>query len=325
MRKTLLLAAALTLGGSTMLRAQSVSASCPGGALGSPEQVTQDACQKAIDLFDYMAPQLGTVIAGGNATLGQGGTLGGFPHFVVGLRVNALMGSLPKVEDVPPSLTGAVQSDYETGDQPLGLPAVDAAIGLFKGLPIGITNIGGVDLLLSASYLPEYSGDGVEVTVPDGSLKIGYGARVGLIQESLVTPGVSVSIFRRDLPTVSILADATTSTLEVRDLKLETTAWRVTASKNLLAFGLVLGAGQDRYKASTTTIATVGAESRQVDLAQSLTRTSYFADVYFNLLIAKIVAEIGMVQGGDVQTYNNFDTPADDSRLYGSLGLRVGF
>ena len=94
MRKTVLLVAAMTLGGSTMLHAQSVSASCPGGAIGSPEQVTQDACQKAIDLFDYMAPQLGTVIAGGNATLGQGGTLGGFPHFAIGLRVNALMGSI---------------------------------------------------------------------------------------------------------------------------------------------------------------------------------------------------------------------------------------
>src|SRR5688500_9748910 len=128
MRKTLLLAAALTLGGSTMLRAQSISASCPAGT--AAQVATQDACQKAIDLFDYMAPQLGAVIAGGNATLGQGGTLGGFPHFVVGLRVNGLMGSLPNVEDHPPVLSGAEQTDYETAGQPLGLPAVDAAIGL---------------------------------------------------------------------------------------------------------------------------------------------------------------------------------------------------
>ena len=325
MRKTLLLAAALTLGGSTMLRAQSVSASCPAGT--AAQLATQDACQKAIDLFDYMAPQLGTVIAGGNATLGQGGTLGGFPHFVVGLRVNALMGSLPKVEDVPPSLTGAVQSDYETGDQLLGLPAVDAAIGVFKGLPIGITNIGGVDLLLSASYLPEYSGDGVEVTVPDGSLKIGYGARIGLLQESLVTPGVAVSIFKRDLPVVTILADAgAASTFEVRNLDVETTSWRVTASKNFLVFGLALGAGQDRYDASTTIVADAGGFSTgDVPMSQELTRTSYFADVYFNLLLAKLVAEVGMVQGGEIETYNRFDTPADDSRLYGSVGLRLGF
>jgi hypothetical protein len=326
MRKSLLLAAAMTLGGGTMLHAQSVSPSCPGGALGSQAQVTQDACQKAVDLFNYMAPQLGTVIAGGNATLGQGGTLGGFPHFAIGLRVNALMGSLPKVENVQPNLTGAVQSDYETGDQALGLPAVDAAIGVFKGLPIGITNVGGVDLLLSASYLPEYSDDGIDVTVPDGSLKLGYGARIGLIQESLVTPGLAVSIFRRDLPVVSIMANAGTESIEVRNLEVETTAWRVTASKNFLVFGLALGGGQDRYDAGAIVNATAGGfSSGDVEMGQELTRTSYFADVYFNVLLAKIVAEVGMVQGGDVETYNRFDTPADDSRLYGSVGLRIGF
>ena len=32
---------------------------------------------------------------------------------------------------------------------------MDAAIGLFKGLPLGVTNVGGVDLLLSASYVPK--------------------------------------------------------------------------------------------------------------------------------------------------------------------------
>lgn len=324
MRKTFLFAAAMTLGGSTVLHAQSVSPQCPAGTLG--EQTTQDACQKAIDLFNYMAPQLGTVIAGGNATLGQGGTLGGFPHFVVGIRANALMGSLPNVDEVQPAFTGAQQDDYETKGQAFGLPSVDAAIGIFKGLPIGVTNIGGVDLLLSASYLPEYSGNGVEVAVPDGSLKIGYGARIALLQESLVSPGVAVSIFRRDLPTVNIRAEAGNESLDIRELELETTSWRATASKNFIAFGLALGAGQDRYDAGTIVSATAnGFTTSDIDLGQKLTRTSYFADVYFNLLLAKVVAEIGMVQGGEVETYNRFDTPADDSRLYGSVGLRLGF
>ena len=326
MRNSVLLAAALTLGGSTMLHAQSISSSCPGGSLGSQAQVTQDACQKAVDLFNYMAPQLGTIVAGGNATLGQGGTLGGFPHFAIGLRANALMGSLPDVEAVQPALTGAESSEYETKDQILGLPAVDAAIGIFKGLPLGVTNVGGIDLLVSAAYLPEYSGNGVDVTVPDGSLKFGYGARIGLLQESLVTPGVAVSIFRRDLPTVTIVADAGTESLEVRNIQLETTAWRITASKNFMIFGLALGGGQDRYDAGALVNATAGGfATGDVAMAQKLTRTSYFADLYMNLFLAKLVAEVGMVQGGTVETYNRFDTPADDSRLYGSLGLRIGF
>jgi hypothetical protein len=327
MRKIVLFAAAMTLGGSSMASAQSNS--CPGGGALSREQVTQDACQKAVDLFNYMAPQLGTIISGGNATLGQGGTLGGFPNFVVGLRVNALIGSLPEVtgSGVQPDFDGADSDAYTTKDQVLALPAVDAAIGIFKGLPIGVTNVGGVDLLLSAAYLPEYSGDGVDVVVPDGSLKIGYGARIGLLQESLVTPGLSVTILRRDLPTVNIdaRANATTS-LTVDELDLQTTAWRLTASKNLLVFGLAIGGGQDRYKSSAVVEATANAlTSDRIALGQELTRTNYFADVYFNLLLAKVVAEIGMVQGGSVETFNTFDTPADDSRLYGSVGLRIGF
>src|SRR5688500_18313113 len=164
MRKILSVATALLVTGS-VAGAQTVDPQCQNAG----QAELRDGCQKAIDIFNYMAPQLGTVIAGGNATLGQGGTLGGFPHFAVGLRVNAIAGSLPNADEVQPDIVnGAVQSDYETKTQPLGLPAVDAAVGVFKGLPLGVTNVGGVDLLLSAAYLPEYSGNGVEVTVPDG-------------------------------------------------------------------------------------------------------------------------------------------------------------
>src|SRR6476659_4826677 len=84
---------------------------CPPGTVngfGVPDQTraSQDACQKAIDLFQYMAPQLGVAITGGNATLGRGGTLGGLGHFSAGLRVNLVQGSLPQVQNTTPSVTG---------------------------------------------------------------------------------------------------------------------------------------------------------------------------------------------------------------------------
>src|SRR5450759_4662060 len=79
---------------------------CPPGNVGAPipdaTRASQDACQMAIDLFKYMAPQLGTSITGGNATLGQGSSLGGLGHFSVGLRVNAVQGSLPQIQNVTP-------------------------------------------------------------------------------------------------------------------------------------------------------------------------------------------------------------------------------
>ncbi|HJQ12845.1 MAG TPA: hypothetical protein VJ840_17575, partial [Gemmatimonadaceae bacterium] len=165
---------------------------CPPGNVGQaiPDQTraSQDACQKAIDLFQYMAPQLGTMIAGGNPTLGQGGTLGGLGHFSAGIRVNVLQGSVPQVQDVTPSVTGATSTQFDTKDQFLPMPTADLAIGVFKGIPLPLTNVGGIDLLVSASYVPEFDNSGVSVKVPNGSLKLGYGARVGILQESLLVP-----------------------------------------------------------------------------------------------------------------------------------------
>ena len=298
-------------------------ARCTGAAAG-----TEDACQKALDLFQYMAPQLGTVVAGGNATLGQGGTLGGIGHFTIGIRANAIQGSLPNVEEHTPSPTGTQVTNYEPKDQILGLPAVDAAVGIFKGIPLGLTNVGGIDLLLSAWFIPDYSGEGVEVTADDGSLKIGYGARIGLLQESLLIPGVSATWMQRDLPVVSIVADAAGSQLAVNALDVQTTSWRIVASKSLpLLFGIAAGYGRDTYESSANiTASSSGFDAGPFEVGQKMTRTNMFANLSMSILLLKVVGEIGQVSGGEIVTYNQFgDTPADDSRLYGSVGLRFGF
>jgi hypothetical protein len=322
------------------LSAQIDTQRCPPGTvsnLGVPDQAraSQDACQKAIDLFQYMAPQLGTSITGGNATLGQGGNLGGLGHFSLGFRVNAVQGSLPQIQNTSVSVNGAQSTQFETKTQILPMPTADLAIGIFKGLPLAITNVGGVDLLVSAAYLPEFNNSGVSVKVPDGSLKLGYGARVGILQESLLVPGVSVSYLIRDLPTVNIAANSGSDSLYVNNLSLKTKAWRVTASKSLLFLGLAAGFGQDKYDASTDISAHVAARTipptnaanaGPISLSQNLTRTNIFADVSMNLLLLKLTGEIGQVSGGTINTYNTFSgKQAADSRLYGSVGARFGF
>src|SRR6476619_6043359 len=240
----------------TSVSAQGVDTQrCPPGTtsgLGVPDQTraSQDACQKSIDLFQYMAPQLGVSITGGNATLGPGGSLGGLGHFTVGLRINAVQGSLPQVQNVTPSATGAVSTKFDTKTQIIPMPTADLAIGIFKGLPLAITNVGGVDLLVSASYVPEFNSSGVSVKVPNGSLKLGYGARVGILQESLLVPGVSVTYLKRDLPTDNITGTVNSDSLYINDLSLKTTAWRAVASKSILIFGVAVGAGQDKYESS---------------------------------------------------------------------------
>ena len=313
------------------LGAQTVSSQCPGAT--AAQRVAQDVCQKAVDLFQYVSPQLGAVIAGGNPTLGQGGTLGGVGHFAVSLRGNVLAGSLPDVRTVSVSYSGAQSSAFPTTGQALPMPAVDAAIGVFKGLPLGLTNVGGVDLLLNASYLPSYSGSNVDIAVST-PLQIGYGARIGLLQESLISPGIALSLFHRDLPKVDLTGVTPNSdTLQVLGYQVKTNSWRLTASKNLLLFGLALGAGQDRYRSQASVRGSAAGTpilgGRQgfgpAAMSQSITRTNYFADAYMNILLVKLVGELGLVQGGTVDTYNSFDKAPDAARVYGSLGLRLGF
>ena len=325
----------------TSIEAQGIDTQrCPPGTtngFGVPDQTraSQDACQKAIDLFKYMAPQLGTSIAGGNPTLGQGGNLGGLGHFSAGLRVNVLQGSLPQVQNVTPAVSGATSTRFETKSQYIPMPTADLAIGVFKGIPLALTNVGGVDLLVSASYVPEFNNSGVSVKVPNGSLKLGYGARVGILQESLLVPGIAVSYLVRDLPTLNIAGANGGDSLYVNNLSLKTKAWRITASKSLILFGVALGYGQDKYDASTDIGAHVAARTvppspaanaSPVSLSQNLTRSNLFADLSVNLLLFKINAEIGQVSGGTINTFNTFSgKQAADSRLYGSVGARFGF
>jgi len=328
MRKWSLLGVGLALMTAVNAEAQTAN-SCAAGA-------SQDACQMAVDVFQLLSPQLGLALAGGNAVLGSGSTLGGPGHFSIGLRANIFQGDLPEIGDFPiPSTTGRVQY---TGANALpakttvvGLPTADAAIGLFGGVPLPLTNVGGIDLLLSATYVPSIGDSTSDVRIaPDRNLQVGYGVRIGLLKESLIVPGVSFTYLKRDLPTTTITGTSTNLDVLVQDAKVKTTAWRVVASKSLLTFGIAGGIGQDKYDDEASVQGTVkGAisqSSQVVLLSQSLTRTNYFVDLSLNLPVFKLVGEVGQVSGGTIGTFNEFDSGrADKSRTYGSVGFRVAF
>lgn len=307
---------------------------CPAGTttLGVPDskQAAQDACQQAYDVYQFMAPELGIALAGGNATLGVGGTLGGLGHFSVGVRGNAFSGLLPDVTNFQQSTSGAKQQQLPTKTQFIGLPAADAEIGLFKGIPLGLTNVGGVDALVSATYIPKINSSGIAVT-PKQNLQLGWGARVGLLQESLLVPGVSVTYLKRDLPQTDIIGTSGGNSLSITGLKLNTTAWRLTASKNFILFNLAAGVGQDSYDQSATITATVNqggfsGSSTVPGTSQTLKRTNYFLDAGLDLPLIKLVGELGQVSGGTVNTYNSFQGGrADRSQTYFSAGIRFGF
>jgi len=329
MRKWSLLGAGLALVTAANAGAQTTANSCASGT-------SQDACQMAVDVFQLLSPQLGLALAGGNAVLGSGSTLGGPGHFSIGLRGNIFQGDLPDIGSFPvPSTSGRVQrtgtSALPSSTQIVGLPTADAAIGIFGGVPLPLTNIGGIDLLLSATYVPAIGDSTSDVRIdPDRSLQLGYGVRIGLLKESIVVPGVSFTYLKRDLPTTTITGASPDLSVLVEDAKVKTSAWRVVAGKSLLTFGIAAGIGQDKYddeaKVSGTVKGAVVSATQLINMSQSLTRTNYFVDLSLNLPVFKLVGEVGQVTGGTVDTYNEFETGrADKSRTYGSAGFRLAF
>ena len=319
---------------STASRAQEIDAQCPPGSMtpSGPDNtmVAQDACQKAIDLFRYMSPQLGTVLAGGNPTQGIAGTLGGLGHFSLGIRGNLLNGSLPEIDKIVPNTRGARVDTYTIDTKPVGFITADLGIGLFRGL--ATSGLGSVDALVTATYVPEYTGTDVEVTVPSGSIKLGFGAKVGLLSENSVRPGVSVSYLVHELPRVDITGKSGDDRLFLNDVSVKTKSWRAVVGKSFFILGAGAGFGQDSYDSNaniTVTVAprqsTQGGTGGPIKLGQDLTRTNIFGSVWLNARLMKIVGEVGRVSGGDIVTYNQFDgvQPAD-ARTYYSIGLSFG-
>jgi hypothetical protein len=320
-----------------MIAALMAAASGVAGAqCASAPAAAKQACYASQDLVNYMTPQLSTAIAGGSSTLGQSGVLGGLGRFALSLRGTAAMnGAFPNIGDSPFRTDGQKQS-YTTKSQIVPGAGVDAAVGLWKGVNLGATNVGGIDLLVSALYVPDVEGSGGDFSIKatDGNLKLGYGVRVGVLDESIVTPGVYVSYLQRDLPTVKLSgssgnssgAGTASGTFALNNFSVKTTAIRLVAAKNFLIFGLQAGIGQDTYKSTADISASVSGANATGNASMSMTRTNMFVGAMMNLFVFKLVAEYGQVSGGSLAApFNTFDKQASDSRTYLSGGLRIAF
>jgi hypothetical protein len=287
-----------------------------------------DACATGADFLRYMAPQLGTSLVGGSHTLGIGTNLGGFPHFAIALRGNAVAGSLPDLDNL--GVGTPTRRNYAVTEQYLGLPTVDFALGLTKGFNLGVTRIGGIDLIGGATYVPEVEEPDFSVAAPDGSLSIAYGLRVGLLQQSALIPGVAFSWMKRDMPTLNLSTDTDGGdNLSINNLAIKSTSWRLSAQKNLLLFQLGAGIGKDNYDFNADVAATVvdglNTYNGSFNAAQAMTRTTMYGSLGINLLLLKVVVEAGQVSGGSAPTYHTYDTAADAKRLYATAGIRISF
>lgn len=306
--------------------------------LGSPAVaplVLTDACRKAEDLFVFLAPQVGVALSGGNVLLGEGGTLGGWGKRSAVLRVTAVDGRIPdNVITLNP--TGAISSDFGAARAPVPVPALDLGIGLFRGVPVGLTNVGGVDLLVGVTFVPSVRRDEFNI-MNEGSALVGtLGVRVGVLQESALVPGVALSVMRRRLPATSVTYRTANDTLGVFNTRVASTVYRLTVNKRFGLFGIGGGVGQDELDTRTNVEAIInetvaGQPVRTIaslrDARDRASRGTAFANVSFGLARAQLVAEIGRSRAGSLrETLNTFgDRRANEAYTYGSVGVGVRF
>lgn len=314
----------------------------------------QTFCYAAAQAAESAQPQLGMLIAGGNPTLGTASasglrlSLGLLPRVTASVKGNVVFVRLP---DVLARQAGGAAAQV---NRVLGVPAPalsgTASVEVFPGfnppLPF-ISGIGSVDVLGVATWLPfrTFSVDGFQDGPQDFSL--GLGARVGLLRESFVLPGVSVSLMRHRLGEVrfgSVCPDGevggicppTADRGDVGEFAFDVTNWstRLIASKRIFGLGLTAGLGQDRvssdvgYAFRYPGAADVTQVRRVSDVPLSETRTSAFVNGSLTLLVATLAAEGGWMRGGT--PVEGFDAGASDfdprrGTFFGSLGVRVAF
>ncbi|MBL0171482.1 MAG: hypothetical protein IPP90_12240 [Gemmatimonadaceae bacterium] len=296
-----------------------------------------DVCRKASDLFAFVVPQVGVALAGGNHVLGEGGTLGGWGKRTVTLRVTAVDGRLPK-NTVPLTLSrsAAVADDFGADRVPVPMPSLDAAIGLLAGLPMGVTNVGGVDVLLGVIGSSAIS-SGKFGLKPQGSrVALSYGVRVGALQESSFVPGLSVSWVRRKVPTLDLDYTPANDTLLVRNMSLTANTLRIVASKRFVLFGVAAGVGRDEIQGvsglqAVVNEAVLGTPTRATitfpTLKETVRRNTAFVNASFGVPLARLVAEYGRSSAGTLrETLNAFGgRRANETYAYGSVGVTVRF
>jgi len=348
-RITLARLAAGAIAGLVSLAAPRTAGAQPGAIdpqCASSPRALQDVCQKSADIFNLVAPQLGPGIAGGNANFGGEGALGRPGAWSVGARVNFVRSRLPRLAGVRLSSEGAQSTGFQTAEPPVPVPTADLAVGLFGGVPLAPgVRLGALDVLASLSYVPDYDEENVSVSATGARLQFGYGARLGLLQESTFLPGLAVTYLRRDLPEAELIGrvsatagGAVDDTIGVTSLTTETHAWRVVASKRVGLLGVAAGAGQDRYASraslrgvlnETTILGPFRVAAEGYDFRQRLVRTNYFADVSLHLPLVTLVGEVGQARGGTVpRSLNAFDGSymrAEEAVTYVAAGFRLRF
>lgn len=337
----------------------SLSATCD-----SPEVQAGDAtgkCLVAAQALVSAQPSVGILVAGGNPTVGTSGSagfrLGVLPRLSAGIRLNVVPMRLPDI--IGDHQTGEGETGGGRYEASLAALSADASFALTRGFTMspGMGGIGALSLLGSFTYVPVslFDAEGFERS---SNQAFGVGARLHLLDESFVAPGVSVSVMRRTLDEVRLgdICDGNMTDLQgggdgssglttgacasggdPGEIAFDLTDWstRLVASKHLLGIGVSGGIGYDRYASEgsfgfrddpipgTDVAATA---FRVADREFSSSRWSVFGDLSYTLLVGTIGAEGGWQQGGSaISGFGGLDSDFDPGAgtWFGSIGARL--
>ena len=327
-----LLGAFALLASPLVTRAQAPNVTC----VASPSAGTNpaDACQKITDLYQFIAPQVGVALAAGNVMLGESGALGRPGKSSLVLRLTGVDGLVPS-NTVNLSVAGnAASSNFGAQRVPIPVPTLDVALSIFQGMAMGLTNIGGVDILVGLTYVPNVNKDRVSIRADGRSFATSFGLRLGILQESAAIPGVSVSYRKRKLPTSSFGYTSNNDTLNVSKLLMTASAWRLVAGKHFKFLGLAGGVGRDDIKSTSNFNAVINEPAPLPRLQvsailahQKARRNTAFVNLSLGLPKAQLVGEMGWSSKGTIQqTVNTFDGhQANGGFRYYSLGFGIRY
>ncbi|MEJ2203805.1 MAG: hypothetical protein P8170_06820 [Gemmatimonadota bacterium] len=254
---------------------------------------------------------LGSEVSGIASTLGR--RLGSTPRVSVGARAAFMSVGLPDLAD--PNGAPSRKATFVVPVAHAGL-----AVGVFDGFSLAPT-VGGflsVDLLAqaSATFLPE--GEGFDGRASAFS----FGARVGILRESFTLPGVSLSVSRRSVGTIRYgTVGGPGGAVEVDP---SVTSIRATVGKDLIAVGLLAGAGWDRYSGSATLYPSGLQGPGAVTESFHHSRGMVFGGAALNFLVLQLSAEVGWVRGfAPARGYARRPFDPTKGSFYTSLAARL--
>lgn len=282
-----------------------------------------ERCLDVAATIELFQPETGILLAGANPVLGTAAPLGtraGVPRISLGGRINVVFIDVP---DVFEPFGSTAQKSLELV---VPLPQAELGLGLFSGFSLApsVGGFGALDFLASVSLIPAV-GD-----LQGTKLAWGVGGRLGILDESFLLPGVSVSLLHRDLGRIEVgslnQGDEAEFATDLRVLSV-----RAAASKTLLAVGVAAGVGWDRYRsdiefrfvnpASPGSVETVFARDAPGELETG--RWSLFGEFRVTFTVVHLVGQAGFQERGTL-LLGDGATDATSGGIFGGVGVRLG-